>query len=144
MADDIDDEVWAAIGDPTPRRVLDLLRSGGPSPANGLATGFRSPVRRSRNTSRCAAGRPGEPGAGGQRGALRAVRPRVPPSDGGLRRIRAVAQANQQATDRQGKESTMAELSDRDYQKTIRVHADADALFDALTDVARSPPGGPR
>ena len=34
---DIDDELWAAIGDPTRRRMLDLLLTGGPGTASGLS-----------------------------------------------------------------------------------------------------------
>lgn len=34
---DIDDELWAAIGDPTRRRVLDLLLAGGPGTASSLS-----------------------------------------------------------------------------------------------------------
>ena len=37
MIKDIDDELWAAIGDPTRRRVLDLLLTGGPGTASGLS-----------------------------------------------------------------------------------------------------------
>ena len=37
MARDIDDELWAAIGDPTRRRVLDLLLTGGPGTASSLS-----------------------------------------------------------------------------------------------------------
>ena len=37
MINDIDDELWAAIGDPTRRRVLDLLLTGGPGTASGLS-----------------------------------------------------------------------------------------------------------
>jgi DNA-binding transcriptional ArsR family regulator len=33
----VDDELWAAIGDPTRRRVLDLLLAGGPGTASGLS-----------------------------------------------------------------------------------------------------------
>ncbi|MBV9796365.1 MAG: winged helix-turn-helix transcriptional regulator [Actinobacteria bacterium] len=33
----IDDELWSAIGDPSRRRVLDLLVSQGPASASGLA-----------------------------------------------------------------------------------------------------------
>jgi len=33
----IDDGLWAAIGDPTRRRVLDLLLNGGPGTASGLS-----------------------------------------------------------------------------------------------------------
>jgi len=32
-----DDELWAAIGDPTRRRVLDSLLAGGPGTASGLS-----------------------------------------------------------------------------------------------------------
>jgi ArsR family transcriptional regulator, cadmium/lead-responsive transcriptional repressor len=34
---DIDDRLWAAIGDPTRRRVLDLLLADGPGTASGLS-----------------------------------------------------------------------------------------------------------
>jgi ArsR family transcriptional regulator, cadmium/lead-responsive transcriptional repressor len=37
MTTDIDDKLWAAIGDPTRRRVLDLLLTGGPGTASGLS-----------------------------------------------------------------------------------------------------------
>lgn len=37
MRSDVDDELWAAIGDPTRRHVLDLLLSGGPGTASGLS-----------------------------------------------------------------------------------------------------------
>lgn len=37
MTTDIDDKLWAAIGDPTRRRVLDLLLAGGPGTASGLS-----------------------------------------------------------------------------------------------------------
>jgi len=37
MTRDIDDELWTAVGDPTRRRVLDLLLSGGPGTASGLS-----------------------------------------------------------------------------------------------------------
>jgi ArsR family transcriptional regulator, cadmium/lead-responsive transcriptional repressor len=33
----IDDELWTAIGDPTRRRVLDLLLAGGPGTPSGLS-----------------------------------------------------------------------------------------------------------
>jgi ArsR family transcriptional regulator, cadmium/lead-responsive transcriptional repressor len=39
-----DDELWAAIGDPTRRRVLDLLLAEGPGTASGLSR--RLPVTR--------------------------------------------------------------------------------------------------
>lgn len=35
--DRVDDELWAAIGDPTRRRVLDLLLTTGPGTASGLS-----------------------------------------------------------------------------------------------------------
>lgn len=35
--DGADDEIWAAIGDPTRRRVLDLLVADGPDTATGLS-----------------------------------------------------------------------------------------------------------
>ena len=41
---DIDDGLWTAIGDPTRRRVLDLLLVEGPGTASGL--GRRLPVTR--------------------------------------------------------------------------------------------------
>jgi DNA-binding transcriptional ArsR family regulator len=44
MTREIDDELWTAIGDPTRRRVLDLLLSGGPGTASGLSRGL--PVTR--------------------------------------------------------------------------------------------------
>ena len=34
---EVDDELWAAIGDPTRRRVLDLLLAGGESTATALS-----------------------------------------------------------------------------------------------------------
>lgn len=37
MFPDIDEELWAAIGDPTRLRVLDLLLAGGPASASGLS-----------------------------------------------------------------------------------------------------------
>jgi ArsR family transcriptional regulator, cadmium/lead-responsive transcriptional repressor len=37
MTTDIDDELWAAIGDPTRLRVLDLLLAGGPGTASSLS-----------------------------------------------------------------------------------------------------------
>jgi predicted transcriptional regulator len=37
MTTDIDDTLWAAIGDPTRRRVLDLLLAAGPGTASGLS-----------------------------------------------------------------------------------------------------------
>lgn len=37
MTVDPDDELWAAIGDPTRRRVLDLLLQEGPDTASGLS-----------------------------------------------------------------------------------------------------------
>jgi DNA-binding transcriptional ArsR family regulator len=37
VAVDVDDDLWAAIGDPTRRRVLDLLLAGGESTATGLS-----------------------------------------------------------------------------------------------------------
>lgn len=33
----IDDELWSAIGDPTRRRMLDLLLAGGPGTASSLS-----------------------------------------------------------------------------------------------------------
>jgi DNA-binding transcriptional ArsR family regulator len=33
----VDDDLWSAIGDPTRRRVLDLLLAGGPGTATSLA-----------------------------------------------------------------------------------------------------------
>ncbi|TNC19401.1 ArsR/SmtB family transcription factor [Amycolatopsis alkalitolerans] len=37
MASDIDEALWAAIGDPTRLRVLDLLLTRGPGTASGLS-----------------------------------------------------------------------------------------------------------
>jgi len=37
MTREIDDELWTAIGDPTRRRVLDLLLTGGPGTASSLS-----------------------------------------------------------------------------------------------------------
>jgi DNA-binding transcriptional ArsR family regulator len=37
MSVDIDDDLWAAIGDPTRLRVLDLLVAGGTGTASGIA-----------------------------------------------------------------------------------------------------------
>lgn len=34
---EIDDELWSAIGDPTRRRMLDLLLAGGPGTATSLS-----------------------------------------------------------------------------------------------------------
>lgn len=33
----VDDDLWSAIGDPTRRRMLDLLLAGGPGTATGLS-----------------------------------------------------------------------------------------------------------
>jgi DNA-binding transcriptional ArsR family regulator len=37
MVPDIDDTIWAAIGDPTRLRVVDLLLTGGPATASSLS-----------------------------------------------------------------------------------------------------------
>ncbi|HTR71822.1 MAG TPA: metalloregulator ArsR/SmtB family transcription factor [Mycobacteriales bacterium] len=37
MTADIDDDLWAAIGDPTRRRILDLMVMGGPGTASSLS-----------------------------------------------------------------------------------------------------------
>lgn len=37
MSQDIDDELWSAIGDPTRRRMLDLLLAGGSGTATSLS-----------------------------------------------------------------------------------------------------------
>jgi DNA-binding transcriptional ArsR family regulator len=37
MIREIDDELWAAVGDPTRYRVLDLLVTGGPGTASSLS-----------------------------------------------------------------------------------------------------------
>ena len=37
MSIEIDAQLWAAIGDPTRRRILDLLLVGGPGTASGLS-----------------------------------------------------------------------------------------------------------
>lgn len=37
MFPDIDEDLWAAIGDPTRLRVLDLLLTGGPATASSLS-----------------------------------------------------------------------------------------------------------
>lgn len=37
MTDVVDDVLWSAIGDPTRRRMLDLLLAGGPATATGLS-----------------------------------------------------------------------------------------------------------
>ncbi len=34
---EVDDTLWAAVGEPTRRRLLDLLLAGGPATATGLA-----------------------------------------------------------------------------------------------------------
>jgi ArsR family transcriptional regulator, cadmium/lead-responsive transcriptional repressor len=44
MSTDVDDELWAAVGDPTRRRVLDLLLAAGTSTASAL--GRELPVTR--------------------------------------------------------------------------------------------------
>jgi DNA-binding transcriptional ArsR family regulator len=44
MIREIDDELWTAIGDPTRRRVLDLLATDGPGTASSLSR--RLPVTR--------------------------------------------------------------------------------------------------
>lgn len=44
LADDVDDDLWSAIGDPTRRRMLDLLLSEGQGTATTL--GQRLPVTR--------------------------------------------------------------------------------------------------
>lgn len=44
MPADIDDDLWAAIGDPTRLRVLDRLLADGPATASGLSRGL--PVTR--------------------------------------------------------------------------------------------------
>lgn len=44
MTTAIDDELWSAIGDPTRRRMLDLLLTGGPGTATKLSEGL--PVTR--------------------------------------------------------------------------------------------------
>jgi DNA-binding transcriptional ArsR family regulator len=44
MMTEVDDELWAAIGDPTRRRVLDLLLTGGQATASSL--GRELPVTR--------------------------------------------------------------------------------------------------
>lgn len=44
ISDDLDDALWAAIGDPTRLRVLDLLLVDGPDTASGL--GRQLPVTR--------------------------------------------------------------------------------------------------
>ncbi|MCC3313816.1 ArsR/SmtB family transcription factor [Nocardia africana] len=44
MTPEIDDELWAAIGDPTRRRLLDLLLAGGPGTATSLSAAL--PVTR--------------------------------------------------------------------------------------------------
>jgi ArsR family transcriptional regulator, cadmium/lead-responsive transcriptional repressor len=37
MTGPVDDELWSAVGDPTRRRMLDLLLSGGEATATGLS-----------------------------------------------------------------------------------------------------------
>ncbi len=37
MKTEIDDDLWAAIGDPTRRRVLDLMLTGGPGTASSIS-----------------------------------------------------------------------------------------------------------
>jgi DNA-binding transcriptional ArsR family regulator len=44
VADDVDDDLWSAIGDPTRRRMLDLLLISGEGTATGL--GRQLPVTR--------------------------------------------------------------------------------------------------
>jgi DNA-binding transcriptional ArsR family regulator len=105
----VDDELWAAIGDPTRRRVLDLLLAGGPGTASGLSREL--PVTRQAVAKHLAVL---------QRAGLvhaepsgREVRYGVDPSqfaraveqlasvgrawDGRLRRIKAIAEAIEQA-----------------------------------------------
>jgi DNA-binding transcriptional ArsR family regulator len=102
---EVDDELWAAIGDPTRRRVLDLLLAAGPGTASGLSRNL--PVTRQAVSKhlavleRCGLVRP-EP-------AGREVRYTVDPNqfaracaqvdrvsrawDGRLQRIKAIAEA---------------------------------------------------
>ena len=44
MADAVDDALWSAMGDPTRRRMLDILLADGPATATGLSA--RLPVTR--------------------------------------------------------------------------------------------------
>jgi DNA-binding transcriptional ArsR family regulator len=44
MSTGVDDELWSAIGDPTRRKLLDLILSHGPASASGLSG--RLPVSR--------------------------------------------------------------------------------------------------
>ncbi|KAA1419836.1 winged helix-turn-helix transcriptional regulator [Mumia zhuanghuii] len=37
VAEDVDDELWSAVGDPTRRRMLDLLLASGPGTATSLS-----------------------------------------------------------------------------------------------------------
>lgn len=53
MVHDIDDALWAAIGDPTRRRVLDLLLTGAPGTASSLSREL--PVTRQAITKHLAA-----------------------------------------------------------------------------------------
>jgi predicted transcriptional regulator len=111
MTLEIDDELWAAIGDPTRRRVLDLLLAGGPGTASGLSRSL--PVSRQAVAKHLtvleraglvkaeAAGREVKYGVDPEQFAravaqLTAVRQAW---DGRLRRIRALAEAIQRAAD---------------------------------------------
>ena len=51
VAEPVDDDLWSAIGDPTRRRMLDLLLVDGEGTATTLGRSCRSPVRRWRSTS---------------------------------------------------------------------------------------------
>lgn len=114
MIHDIDDELWAAIGDPTRRRVLDLLLTGGPGTASGLSREL--PVTRQAVAKHLAvleraglvspqpAGREVRYGVDEQQFAkavaqLAAVGQEW---DGRLRRIRSIAESIQRAADQRG------------------------------------------
>jgi DNA-binding transcriptional ArsR family regulator len=107
---DTDDEIWAAIGDPTRRRVLDMLITGGPDTASGLSR--QLPVTRQAVAKHLAvlhraglvnpqpAGREVRYGVDAEQLA-RAVAQLAAVGqawDGRLRRIKAIAEAIQQET----------------------------------------------
>jgi predicted transcriptional regulator len=115
MSRDIDDELWAAIGDPTRRRVLDLLLTGGPGTASSLSREL--PVTRQAVAKHL--GVLERAGLVNPQPAGREVRYGVDPEqfahavaqlaevgrawDGRLRRIKAIAEAIGQETKRRGR-----------------------------------------
>jgi predicted transcriptional regulator len=114
MTLDIDDQLWAAIGDPTRRRVLDLLLTGGPGTASGLSREL--PVTRQAVAKHLAVLE--RAGLVSPKPSGREIRYGVDPKqfaralaqltavgqawDGRLRRIKAVAEAIEQAARSQG------------------------------------------